>query len=117
VTGGGNANFPDGKITFGFVVRYSNGAPSPTGNLTFKDHGSNVSLKATSFKLLNISGNRAMISGYGTVNGVSNLAFTILVMDGGATGTSDIFIIQIPAWDGYSAGGILSGGKIQISTP
>jgi hypothetical protein len=115
VTGGGNMNLPAGKVTFGFVVRYSNGALAPSGNLTFKDHGSNISLKATSFKLLNISGRLALITGYGTVNRQPNMEFTVVVVDGRAPGSSDTFIIQIPALNRYSAGGILRGGSILIS--
>jgi len=117
VTGGGNLKFPGEKVSFGFVLRYSNGALTPAGNLIFKDHASSVSLKATSFKLLSISGTRAVLTGYGTVNGEPNVAFTVIAADGGAPGSPDTFSIQIPALNGYSVGGVLSGGKIQISAP
>ena len=117
VTGGGNVDMPSGNITFGFVVQYSNGALTPTGNLTFKDHGANISLKATSFKLLYVSGNHALITGYATVNGEVNMEFILNVEDFGEHGSSDTFLIQIPALNGYSTGGILSGGNIQISIP
>jgi hypothetical protein len=116
VTGGGNLYPPGEKVTFGFVVMYSDGALAPSGNLTFKDHGSNISLKATSFKSLSISGKHAVITGYGTVNGRPNMAFTLTVVDNGAPGSSDSFVIQVPALDGYFAGGVLSAGNIRIST-
>jgi uncharacterized lipoprotein YbaY len=117
VTGGGNIDLPNKKGTFGFVVRYSDGAQAPTGNLTFKDHGKDISLKATSFTMLNISGNRAVINGYATVNGETDVVFTLTVEDFGESGSSDTFLIQIPALNGYSAGGTITGGNIQISTP
>lgn len=109
---------PGGKATFGFVVQYSNGALSPSGNLTFNDHAANISLKATSFKLLSIRGNHhAVITGYATVNGQTNIAFTLTLNDFGKPGSSDTFMIQIPAMNGYSAGGVLSGGNIMIAVP
>src|SRR5439155_646193 len=42
---------PGGKAIFGFVVQLSGGevvTTAPTGNLTYMDHGANVSVKATS---------------------------------------------------------------------
>src|SRR5207244_11788351 len=35
-----------GKATFGFVVQFTAGAANPTGNLTYNDHGANVTIKA-----------------------------------------------------------------------
>jgi hypothetical protein len=115
VTGGGNVDMSSGKVTFGFVVQYSDGELTPSGNLTFKDHGANISLKATSFTMLNISGSHAEITGYATVNGESNVAFTLNLEDLGEPGSSDAFMIQIPALNGYSAGGTITGGNIQIT--
>jgi hypothetical protein len=117
VTGGGNVDLSDGKLNFGFVVRYSNDASSPSGNLTFKDHDKDISLKATSFTVLYISGNHAVIAGYATVNGEANVAFTVIVDDFDEPGSSDTLTIQIPALNGYSAGGIVTGGNIQVSNP
>lgn len=115
VDGGGEIKLAHGKLTFGFEVKYSKGV-NPFGDLTFKDRGANISLKATSFKLLNISGNHAVIAGLATVNGKRNVAFILDVYDLGRNGRSDNFMIQIPALNGYSAGGKLSGGNIRIRT-
>ncbi|MCX6058573.1 MAG: hypothetical protein NTW69_10535, partial [Chloroflexi bacterium] len=92
----------------------SSDIPNPFGELTFVDNGANISLKATSFTLQNISGKHALITGYATVNGKSNVAFTLDVYDNGRLGSSDTFMIQIPAMNGYSAGGVLESGNIQI---
>ena len=115
VNGGGNMDISSGKVTFGFVVQYSDGEPTPSGNLTFKDHGANISLKATSFTLLYIAENQAIVRGYATVNDQSNLEFELIVSDFGEPGSNDTFMIQIPALNGYSAGGVLTGGNIQIT--
>ena len=116
MTGGGVLeNAPRGRVTFGLVVQYSNGALTPSGNLIFKDHGARITLKATSFKLLNIREHHAVILGNANVNGKANIAFVLNVDDLGKGGSSDIFMIQIPAWNGYSAGGVLDGGNIRIT--
>jgi len=106
-----------GKLTFGFVVQYEAGAANPSGNLTFMDHVNKLNLKATSFTLLYINGTHAKITGYATVNGTSNIPFTLDVYDYGEPGSSDIFMLQIPALNGYSMGGVITGGNIQVSTP
>jgi len=116
VTGGGNIDLVGGKLTFGFVVQYSDGEAAPSGNLTFQDHGSNLSLKADSFNLLFIQGNHALITGFATVNNQPNVPFILDVDDFGEPGSSDMFRIQI-ANNGYSSGGVLSGGNIQVSAP
>ena len=114
VTGGGNIDLSNKKATFGFVVQYAAGATSPSGNLTFMDHSVKLSLKASSFTLLSINDNHARITGYATVNGVSNISFTLDVYDQGEPGTADIFMIQIPEMNGYSIGGVITGGNIQV---
>jgi len=117
VTGGGNINLTSGKATFGFVIQYAAGAASPSGNLTFKDHTEKLDLKASSFTLLYINDNHARITGYATVNGVSNISFTMDVFDYGEPGTADIFMIQIPDMNHYSIGGTVSGGNIKVWLP
>jgi hypothetical protein len=117
VTGGGNIDIPGGKVTFGFVVQYDPRDASPSGNLTYIDHAAKVTLKATSIRLLYITGGQARITGYATVNGISNTSFNLDIYDGGEPGVEDIFVIQIPDLNDYSAGGVVSGGNIQVSAP
>ena len=105
------------KSTFGLVVRYQSGDASPSGNLTYQDHVDGLTLQATSFTLLSISQNHARINGYGAVNGSSSTFFTLDIYDHGEPGDADVFSIQLPGLDGYSAGGVITGGNIQISTP
>ena len=114
VTGGGNIDMPRGKLTFGFVVQYQTGDAVPSGNLTFKDHGSNLSLDTTSFSLLLMEGNHATVAGFATFNDQPNVPFILYVDDFGEPGSSDTFRIQVYDPTGYLAGGILSGGNITI---
>ncbi len=117
VTGSGNIDLPGKKATFGFVIRYSAGDASPSGNLTFIDHGTKLTLKATSFTLLYLDGNYAHITGYAIVNGADNIAFSMDVYDYGEPGSSDIFMLQIPSLNGYSTQGTINGGNIQVTMP
>lgn len=122
VTGGGrinpNAN-PGGKATFGFVVKFANGDPAPTGNLEYQDHGANVRIKATSYDLLVISapslvcpdGTHAKFTGTAEVNGVPEQKFQVEVDDCGEPGRKDTFSIKTGT---YTASGVLIGGNIQI---
>jgi len=114
VTGGGNIDLSMGKVTFGFVIQYKAGDTGPTGNLTFIDHSVKLRLKASSFTLLNINGNHALIVGYATVNGVPDVLFTLDVYDNGTPGASDIFLMQIPDLNDYSFEGTVSGGNINL---
>jgi len=117
VTGGGNIELPQKKGTFGLVIRYAAGNENPVGNLTFMDHGSKLTLKASSFTLLYIDDQHALIIGFATVNGIRNTPFILEVYDYGSPGSTDVFMIQIPTLNGYSVGGVIAGGNIQISTP
>ena len=102
------------EITFGINVGYSNIALTPSVDLVFRDHGANIFLKATSFKVLNIRGNHAVLTGYATVNGKANFAFILDIYDFGRPGFADKFKIQIPGLNGYTAGGTLIHANIQF---
>jgi len=116
VTGGGSVQLSgrSGKATFGFNAQYSSGDPFPRGNLQFVDHINDLRLNASSFDILSIDGDHAIIMGTGVVNGEVTVDFTLNVYDHGEPGSSDQFFINIPELDGYSAGGTLSGGNIMI---
>jgi hypothetical protein len=114
VTGGGTIASNGTKATFGFVVQYNRGAANPSGSLTFVDHGNKLVLQSPSFTSLYIDGNHARITGLATVNKVRNVAFTLDVYDYGKSKQADVFVIQIPSINGYSFGGSISHGNIQI---
>jgi hypothetical protein len=116
VTGGGTISFNQDpfKATFGFTINYDEGDSAPRGNLTYQDHTADFRLKADSFDLLVIDGNHAWFSGTGTINDGQTVSFTVEVNALSKLGLSDTFSISIPALDGYTAGGDMSGGNITI---
>ena len=116
---------PGGKANFGFVVQLSGGqvvTTAPTGNLTYMDHGANVSVKATSLDSLIITATDATFSGTAEVNGMAGMRFDVEAHDGGEPGSEpvagpDTFSITILEDGGgiaYLAAGPLVGGNIQI---
>lgn len=114
VTGGGTIEQDNLKVTFGFTIKYSEGDSAPTGNLTYQDHTANLRLKAESFDLLVIEGNHAWFTGTGTMDEGQVINFTVEINALSKLGSSDAFHISMPAMDGYTSGGALTGGNIEI---
>lgn len=110
VTGGGMIDSDMLKATFGFVLQYKDGDLTPRGNLVYQDHTSGLRLKEFSFDRLVIDGGHAWFSGMGETNDGQVVAFTVDVTTAGQ------FSISIPALNGYTAGGALTGGNISMST-
>jgi hypothetical protein len=111
VTGGGTIDLDQegGKATFGFVIDYNPGDPAPTGNLTYQDHKVNLRLKAISFDQLVIQGSDVRFAGLGSMDNGQAVTFTVELDI-----STNLFRISIPALNGYTAGGILSGGNVTI---
>jgi hypothetical protein len=116
VTGGGTIDSEQDnvKATFGLTINYSEGDAVPAGNLTYQDHKSNLRLKASSFDLLVIEGNHVWFTGTGTTDDGQWVNFTVEMDVLSNQGSPDVFHISIPALNGYSSGGALSGGNITI---
>jgi hypothetical protein len=112
VTGGGWITVAGGKATFGLTAK-TNSSGSPSGNLTYQDHPQNRTVKSTAITFVTVTGNCAQIGGTATVNGSGAFGFQVRVCDNGEPGKdSDTFSINMS--DGYTAGGTLQGGNIQI---
>lgn len=103
-----------GKATFGFNAELVTGALAPTGDLTFNDHASKKSVKATSVDSFSAVGNKAIFSGRATVNGVPGVSFYVEVEDLGEPGNLDTF--RLVLGDGYAAAGTLTKGNIQVES-
>ena len=83
VTGGGWIDSPagsltasptsSGKVTFGFSVKYLQGRLEPQGNLTVQLHEPGLTLKATSFQWLVVSGALASFKGQGTLQNTAGV--------------------------------------------
>jgi hypothetical protein len=108
---------PNGKATFGFVVRC---CPA-TGNLEYNDHETDVRIKAQSIDALVISNGSCGPNTHATFTGTASVIrstgtttepFTVEVDDCGEPGTADTFSIKTTT---YSNGpSTLVGGNIQI---
>ena len=86
---------------------------APSGNLTYQDHAQNRKVKSTEITAVIVTGNSARILGTATVNGAGAFGFDVTVSDNGEPGKdSDTFRIEMS--DGYTAGGTLAGGNVQI---
>jgi hypothetical protein len=113
VTGGGYI-FPtasNGDGTFGFVVRNT---PTPSGNLTYIDHGTGMVVHATSFTTYTfLDANTRQVTGTCEVNGVGGFTFTAFLRDIDEPSNDDEFGIEIPAIS-YIAHDRLAGGNIQL---
>ena len=110
VTGGGWIDASGGKGTFGLTAQVKNG---PSGNLTYQDHPQNRTVKSTAITSVMVSGNCATILGRARVNGSGDFGFQVRVCDIDEPG-KDADTFSITMSDGYTAGGTLQGGNIQI---
>lgn len=108
-TGGGWIQ-ASGRGTFGFVAQLR--GADPTGNVTYRDHGSGVDLKSTAVTSIIVTGNTAEIRGRGESNGTP-VRFRLRVFDDGEPGRGDTFALSLS--NGYTASGTLGGGNIQVS--
>jgi hypothetical protein len=113
VTGGGWIAVDGGKANFGLTAQVKNNTNTPSGNLTYHDHSENRDVKSTAITSVVVTGPCAQIRGTARVNGTYGFGFDVRACDMGEPGAdSDTFSITMS--DGYSAGGTLGGGNIQI---
>jgi hypothetical protein len=114
VTGGGQITLSPQRGSFGFNVMYSAGDTAPKGDLEYIDHETGMNVHAPDMTLLEVydSNTKAEFWGTCTINGVSGFTFHVYVEDNGEPGKNDFFKIWLS--NGYSAGGTLLNGNIQI---
>lgn len=112
------------KATFGFVVKYKNGASTaPVGSLEFQYQVGQFNLHSADYEWLIVTNsNWAKFQGSATINGSTDIyPFRVDARDG-SNGQADRFIIKIwapgtnPDVDEliYKASGGLGGGKVKI---
>jgi hypothetical protein len=114
VTGGGQTqNFGgDDVLAFGFTAQ-SDGLVAK-GSCSAEDRASGTSIKCGKISSLTVTGTHAVIRGTGTINGLA-MHFRIEADDNCDSGAGcDTFTIQTDT--GYSAGGVLQRGNIQVHT-
>ena len=106
VTGGGQA----GNVVFGLTAKAE--AKGTKGECTVVDQANGTKVKCLTATTFLQSGNHATITGSATVNGVA-ATYRIDVFDNAEPGRgADSFVIQTST--GYSAGGTLTEGNIQL---
>ncbi|MBN1762987.1 MAG: hypothetical protein JW878_07945 [Methanomicrobia archaeon] len=121
VTGGGQIEAPEqtgnkkkvDTASFGFNVMYEEGDPAPKGELEYLDHATGMNVHAFEMTKLVVSADKtqAWFEGTCTING-ANGTFKAYVEDNNEPGKNDKFAITLST--GYTAGGELLSGNIQI---
>ncbi len=114
ITGGGYIIAPSGgKGTFGVTGGIKNS--DFWGHLTYIDHGTNLRVKGTGVTAYVVTGPTSRhIEGTCEINGAPG-TYTVDVADNGEPGRgTDDFTITLS--NGYTAGGKLAGGNIQLHT-
>lgn len=102
------------KGTFGVGGGVRNGAF--WGHLEYTDHSTSPPLNVHGTGVIGYSGtaNTRVIQGTAEVNGTDGFTYTVTVTDNGEPGRgADQFSITVDEL-GYTAGGILAGGNIQL---
>ena len=97
------------QATFNFHVMQTD--DRPMGSFSFNDPGASVSIAKAKARTLTITGNSADFSGTARLEDGTRVTFDVSITDNG-DGTSDTFSISLS--NGYTAGGNLTKGDIQI---
>ena len=118
VTGGGWIKVGSGKANFGSNAGYKPNASTPEIHFNYNDHNSGMQMKATSISVYT-RGDTATtrhMEGNAEINGVSGFTYSIDMADNGEPG-QNTDSLKISLSNGYSAGGPLGGGNIQLHKP
>jgi len=95
-----------------FIVRASQSGGQPSGSLSFSDHAAGVSFAKAGIRTLTFDGNSANLSGRVGLSDGTRVTYKVTVTDNSSDGSSDSFTIRLS--NGYSAGGTLTKGDIQV---
>ena len=118
MSGGGWINVGKSTANFGFNAGYKPGSSSPEIHFNYIDHNSGMQMKATSISVYKIGDTATTrhMEGMAEINGVSGFTYSIDVADNGEPGRNTDSL-KISLSNGYSAGGTLGGGNIQLHRP
>ena len=117
VTGGGFILDGTVKRSFGFNIHYDdNGNATMKGQLQFVAHDGNMNYHGNGVSSLEVTGNEAVFTGTGLLNGTEGYSYTVKVVDSGNPGRGkDTFSIKIISDSfTYEYNGDLAGGNITI---
>jgi len=118
ISGGGWINVGNSKANFGFHAGYKPNATTPEIHFNYIDHNSGMQMKATSISVYKIGDTATTrhMEGMAEINGVSGFTYSIDVADNGEPGRNTDSL-KISLSNGYTAGGMLAGGNIQLHKP
>ena len=109
INGRGAIRAQTGQAKFNFHAELSD--DRPRGTFSYSDQRAGISIPKARVKSLTITGNSAEFSGTADLGGGNRVIFNVSITDNGE-GSSDTFAITLN--NGYSAGGNLTKGDIQI---
>jgi hypothetical protein len=118
VTGGGWIPVGSSKANFGFNAGFKPNLSTPEIHFNYIDHNSGMQMKATSISVY-AKGDTATtrhMEGNAEIDGVAGFTYSIDVADNGEPGRNTDSL-KISLSNGYSAGGTLAGGNIQLHRP
>ncbi len=117
VTGGGWIRAGNSRANFGFNAGRK-GSGTLSANFNYIDHGIGMHVKATSITSYGVGSTSTSrrFSGGAEIDGALGFTYTVEVADNGEPGrATDTLSISLS--NGYTAGGTLQGGNIQLHKP
>jgi hypothetical protein len=118
MTGGGWINVGNSTANFGFNAGYKPNASTPEIHFNYIDHSSGMQMKATGISVYRVGATSTTrhMEGNAEINGVAGFTYSIDMADNGEPGRN-VDSLKISLSNGYSAGGTLGGGNIQLHKP
>jgi len=118
MTGGGFITVGNSKANFGFNAGFKPNSSTPEIHFNYIDHNSGMHMKATSISVY-ATGDTATtrhMEGNAEIDGVSGFTYSIDAADNGEPGRG-VDTLNLSLSNGYSAGGTLAGGNLQLHKP
>lgn len=97
VTGGGQAEAPEGRAQFSFVVNYK-GQATPSGHGQFKLTAGRFDFRSSGYDWLVAASGKAVFAGSGTLNGAGGYGYLVSLIDAGS-GRKGADAIRIRIWN------------------
>jgi hypothetical protein len=118
MTGGGFINAGNSRANFGFNAGLKPNSSTPEIHFNYIDHNTGMHVKATSTSVYEQGDTPTTrhMEGNAEINGVPGFTYSIDAADNGEPG-KNTDTLKISLSNGYSAGGTLAGGNLQLHKP